>query len=181
MDIRESKSTDLTEILNLHTAAFGTEKGPEIAELVRGLIQDDTAVPRLSLVALEGDRIQGHILFTRAVVAPPFVEVSVQLLAPLAVLPGVQKQGVGGGLIREGLERLKASGVELVFVLGHPDYYPRCGFIPAGAQGFDAPYPIPEVHAGAWMVQALSEGVLGRVRGRIQCAEVLDRPEHWRE
>ncbi|MCP4699304.1 MAG: N-acetyltransferase, partial [Gammaproteobacteria bacterium] len=96
-------------------------------------------------------------------------------------LPEAHSTGVGGRLIEEGLRQLKKSGVELVFVLGHPDYYPRSGFVPAGALGYEAPYPIPEEVAGAWMVQELSSGVIGRVAGKIQCSKVLDQPEHWRE
>ena len=79
------------------------------------------------------------------------------------------------------MDQLKQSGVELVFVLGHPDYYPRSGFTPAGELGYEAPYHIPEEHSGAWMVQELSPGVIGRVKGKVQCSEVLNKPEHWRE
>ena len=64
---------------------------------------------------------------------------SLSLLAPLAVLPDYQKQGVGG-IISHGLKLLTAAGIDLVFVLGHPGYYPRYGFKPAGVQGFEAPY-----------------------------------------
>lgn len=68
-----------------------------------------------------------------------------------------------------------------MFVLGHPTYYPRCGFFPAGEQGFDAPYPIPEEHAAAWMVQQLNGNVLGNATGKVQCSNVLNEPQHWRE
>ena len=103
------------------------------------------------------------------------------ILAPLAVIPDKQSRGVGGRLIREGLRLLSESGVELVFVLGHPEYYPRHGFKPAGALGFEAPYSIPDEHADAWMVQELCPGVIGRVSGKVMCADVLNQPEHWRE
>ncbi len=93
----------------------------------------------------------------------------------------MHNQGVGGQLIKEGLKLLSESGVELVFVLGHPEYYPRHGFKPAGALGFEAPYPIPDEHANAWMVQELRPGVIGSVSGKIICADVLNHPEHWRE
>jgi predicted N-acetyltransferase YhbS len=72
-------------------------------------------------------------------------------------------------------------GVELVFVLGHPGYYPRFGFKPAGVLGFEAPYPIPEKHADAWMVRELRAGIIGSVRGKVVCADTLSRPEYWRE
>jgi putative acetyltransferase len=181
LEIRKSTNKDRFEIENIHAKAFGEEKGPEIAELVNGLFDDHTAMPCLSLVAVENDRLIGHILYTKAVLAGTDKPVSIQLLAPLAVLPEAQTKGVGGELIKAGLSQLKDAGVALVFVLGHPDYYPRSGFTPAGVLGFEAPYPIPEEHAGAWMVQALKEGVVGRVKGKVRCSEVLDQPQHWRE
>ena len=181
MLIRESAETDKQNIYTVHTLAFGAEKGPEIAELVDGLFDDSTAEPRLSLVAVENGRITGHILFTRAELDGAAEPVTVQLLAPLAVLPDCQGTGVGGALIAEGLKLLRESGVELVFVLGHPDYYPRSGFVPAGALGFDAPYPVPAKYAGAWMVQELRAGMIGSVSGTVRCSEVLDQPLHWRE
>ena len=181
MNIRTSRQADRIEIEKIHTQAFGEEKGPEIADLVNGLFDDRSATPFLSLVAVEGGRLMGHILYTRAVLTGTDQPPSIRLLAPLAVLPGAQARGVGGRLIEEGLRRLKTAGVDLVFVLGHPDYYPRCGFTPAGVLGFEAPYPIADQHAGAWMVQALKDGVIGRVNGTVQCADVLNKPRHWRE
>lgn len=181
MKIRKSSELDGAEIEEIHIKAFGKEKGPEIADLVNGLLDDKTATPLLSLVAVNDDKLIGHILFTKAKVIQTTEPVSAQILAPLAVLPDAQRKGVGGQLIKDGLIQLKESGVELVFVLGHPDYYPRSGFIPAGELGFEAPYPIPEKHAGAWMVQELSAGIIGRVKGKVQCSDVLNQPEHWRE
>jgi putative acetyltransferase len=84
-------------------------------------------------------------------------------------------------LIREGLEESKRAGWDLVFVLGHPGYYARHGFIVAGVNGFEAPYPIAEEHADAWMVQELRQGTIGKVRGRIICADSLMDAKHWIE
>ena len=179
--IRKSIESDKLEIENNHTKAFGETKGPEIAELVKGLFNDKTAMPVFSLVAVEGEKIVGHILYTKVEIIQTTESVSAQILAPLAILPGFQKKGIGAQLIKEGLKLLKDSGVELVFVLGHPGYYPRTGFTPAGVLGFKAPYHIPEEHAGAWMVQGLCSGVIGRIKGAVQCSDVLNQPEHWRE
>ena len=181
MKIRRSTESDNTDILNIHTQAFGEKKGPEIADLVSGLLGDKTALPLLSLVAVDNTKTIGHILFTKTEVTQTTESVSAQILAPLAILPDSQRKGVGGLLIKEGLKQLKDSGVELVFVLGHPDYYPRSGFNPAGILGYEAPYHIPEEHAGAWMVQELCSGVIGRVKGNVQCSDVLSQPQHWRE
>ena len=181
MRIRRSNESDKADIENIHLQAFGEAKGPEIATLVNDLFGDQTAKPILSLVAVKNNVSIGHIIYSKVRVAHTEEVVSAQILAPLAVLPETQSQGVGGQLITEGLKQLKESGVELVFVLGHPDYYPRYGFKPAGELGYEAPYPIPKEHAGAWMVQALCPDVIGRVKGNVQCADVLNQPEHWRE
>ncbi len=178
MNIREATDSDLNDVLRIESEAFGHDKE---AHLVRDLLEDPSAKPLFSLIAFQQDRAVGHILFTTVRLSETEERVSAVILAPLAVLPDVQKQGVGGKLIERGLELLSQSGVDLVFVLGHPAYYPRYGFSPAGRLGFEAPYPIPDEHADAWMVQALRPGVIGSVRGKVLCADVLDQPEHWRE
>lgn len=181
MKIRKSTESDLNDLLDVETKAFGTEKGPEIASLVSGLLHDPSAMPLLSLIAVDDDKAIGHILFTKARIADSQESISTAILAPLAVIPEAQSKGVGGLLIQEGLRLLSESGVDLVFVLGHPGYYPRHGFKPAGALGFEAPYAIPDEHADAWMVQELHPGVIGSVSGRVICADVLNQPQHWRE
>lgn len=178
MQIREATDADLEDVLCVEREAFGYEKE---ARLVQDLLGDPSARPLASFLAIDGDRAVGHILFTSARLEGDTKNARIFLLAPLAVIPGFQKQGVGGRLIEHGLQTLSKSGVDLVFVLGHPGYYPRYGFQPAGVRGFAAPYPIPAVHAAAWMVQELRPGVIGRVSGTVRCAEMLDRPEHWRE
>ncbi|WP_035245625.1 GNAT family N-acetyltransferase [Desulfogranum mediterraneum] len=181
MEVRTASALEREAVATIHQQAFGPEMGAVTAELVRVMLEDPTAMPMCSLVAVEGGQLTGHVLFTRATIGEAPGEVSARILAPLAVLPEVQHRGVGGKLIRAGLRCLRASGVELVFVLGHPGYYPRYGFRPAGVLGYQAPYPIPEEHAAAWMVQELTQGVIGRVRGQVHCCATLDQPEHWRE
>jgi len=181
MQIRKSTESERKDILNIHNQAFGNEKGPVISKLVQDLLDDITAMPILSLVAVENGKLIGHILYTKATITKTELPISAQILAPLAILPDEQKKGIGEKLINEGLNQLKESGTELVFVLGHPAYYPRCGFFPAGEKGFDAPYPIPEEHAAAWMVQELNGCALEKATGKVQCSKVLNEPQHWRE
>lgn len=182
MKIRESRETDKAAIENIHIKAFGKEKGLEIAKLVNDLFDDKTAMPLLSLIAEENNQIQGHILFTKAKLLGAPDTFSAQILAPLAVNPNKQGQGVGTKLIAQGLKRLTEAGIDLVFVLGHPTYYPRSGFIGgAEALGYEAPYPIPAEHADAWMVQELSSNVIENIKGKVQCSDVLTQPQHWRE
>lgn len=177
---REAQDVDLPAILDVLASAFG-EESVSIHTLVKDLLADDTAKPIVSLVAEdEGSMLVGHVLFTKVVIAG-HEDVKASILAPLAISAEHQKGGVGQKLIQDGLARLKAEAVELVFVLGHPEYYPKAGFVPAGELGLEAPYPIPKEVSGAWMVQALTEGVLGRVKGKVACTASMDREEYWRE
>ena len=102
-------------------------------------------------------------------------------MAPLAVVPEYQKRGIGAKLTEDGLYRIAESGADLVFVLGHPEYYPRFGFQPAGKCGFDAPYPIAEKNSDAWMVKELRPDTIGYFGGKVVCANELNKPEYWRE
>ncbi|MBT3058370.1 MAG: N-acetyltransferase [Candidatus Thiodiazotropha sp.] len=181
MEIRKSTAADKSEIETVHIQAFGEQEGPEIAKLVNDLFEDETASPLLSLVAVRNSRIVGHVLCTNASITQTDESLSVQLLAPLAVLPEAQNQGIGTRLVREGLSQLSGSGVALVFVLGHPEYYPRFGFSTAGIIGFEAPYPIAEKNTDAWMVVELKQGIIGKVKGKVQCAEALNQPQYWHE
>jgi putative acetyltransferase len=176
--IEEASESDTTDVLFVERAAFGYDKE---AELVWALLNDPSAEPRLSLLAREGDRPVGHVLFTAARLREVSHSGSIAILAPLAVVPDAQGRGIGGTLIERGLQLLQRSGVELVFVLGHPTYYPRHGFESAGRLGLDAPFTIPDEDADAWMVRALRPDVIGSVRGTVVCADVLNKPEHWRE
>ncbi|WP_028580237.1 GNAT family N-acetyltransferase [Desulfogranum japonicum] len=183
MDIREANKQDVPAILQVHQKAFGEDKGTVISRLVNDLFQDTTAKPSYSFIANDKDTIVGHILFTHVNIegTGSDIDIPAQILAPLAVLPEHQNQGVGIQLIHAGIDALRKYGIKLVFVLGHPGYYPRCGFIPAGSIGFEAPYPIPPEHSEAWMVQELCPGILDQVKGKVVCSVTLNQPEHWRE
>ncbi len=178
--IRKTDKKDFNNIMEVQERAFGYKKE---ADLTADLLKDKTAEPVLSLMAFYAGKPVGHILFTRVYINEMSSDQPlVHILAPLAVIPEFQKQGIGGVLIREGLRLLKESGSEMVFVLGHMDYYPRHGFVPdAEKPGYSAPYPIPKEYADAWMVQFLNpEG--GRVKkGKVICADELNKPQHWRE
>jgi putative acetyltransferase len=176
LTIRESTDTDLSDVLRINTEAFGQA---DEADLVGDLLEDSTAKPLLSLLALDVESPVGHILFTRVVVEGQ--DLAAAILAPMAVLPQAQGKGVGGALVRAGLSQLESDGVALVFVLGHPGFYPRYGFRPAGALGFEAPYPIPAEHAGAWMVRELEPGAIANSAGKVRCADALNHPELWQE
>ncbi len=181
MELRPASDSDLPAIGRLHVDAFGPQEGPEVADLVADLLRDETALPRVSIVAEADGVLAGHVLFTAAGLDSDAASPVASILAPLGVASGYQRQGVGGLLVDRGLALLIEQAVDLVFVLGHPSYYPRFGFRPARELGFDAPYPILPENDAAWMVKALQPGALDRFAGTVACASALDRPEHWTE
>lgn len=176
--IRKTETSDLADVYRIHTLAFGHAVE---ARLVKAILDDPSARPVLSLMAVSDTQPVGHFLFSTAHLAPSESRHSLALLAPLAVVPDAQRRGIGGKLVAAGVRELSNAGVDLVFVLGDPQYYSRHGFEPAGPFGLAAPYPIADEHADAWMVRALRSGHLGSVRGQILCANALNRPEYWRE
>lgn len=179
IEIKESGINDFENIMEVEEQAFGYDKE---AKLTASLLKDKTAKPIISLLAFNKNVAIGHILFTRVYIDEMTTQPLLHILAPLAVKPDYQKQGVGELLIMEGIKRLKKMGSEKVFVLGHIKYYSKFGFVPDAQKiGFSAPFPIPEEFADAWMVQSLNSGKLHNKTGKIVCANELNKPEHWRE
>lgn len=176
INIRKTTVGDLAEIMRVEEEAFGY---PKEAELVNDLLNDPTAEPRLSLLAFDGDEAIGHILFTTVKITGSDIVASI--LAPLAVVPKSQKKGVGGKLINAGLGLLREAGVSIVFVLGHPTYYPKYGFVPVHPYVINAPYPIPEEYRDAWMMQILDGTAPDSISGTVTVSDQLGKPEHWRE
>ncbi len=173
--IRITTQKDIPAVLDIHRLAFEEE---DEAILVENLLDDETAHPLLSLVMEEDGEIVGHILFTKASVEAS--DVSAMLLAPLAVHPDRQYKGIGQRLMKEGFRHLAGMGVELVFVLGDPAYYPRVGFVTdAGGQGFATPQPIPSQYREAWMVKDLNGGAIDRYRGQVRVADQISAGEYW--
>jgi putative acetyltransferase len=177
LNIRETTPDDLNEILYVEGEAF--QQDSEV-NLTREMLSDPSAKPRLSLLAFIKNQPVGHILFTRGFIEDN-PQIKVSFLAPLAVIPKHKKQGIGGILIKEGIKQLSKMGVDLVFVLGHPEYYPRFGFTPALKLGFLPTYPLPVEVSDAWMVLALNSNIIRTVSGKVICCDVLNKPEHWEE
>jgi len=178
MHIRETTDVDLDDILFVEREAFSSNKE---TELTRNMLADASAKPLVSLLAFVENQPAGYILFTRGHLANVKDKISISFLAPSAVVPWFQRQGIGGSLIKKGLELLSQSGVDLVFTVGHPEYYLRYGFQPAAKLGFKPTYPIPEEVADAWMVKALNPDIIGLVSGKVICCDTLNEPKYWRE
>lgn len=137
MNVRDEAASDHAAVRQVVEAAFAR---PDEARIVDRLRRDGDAV--LSLVATVDEAVIGHAMFSRLVA--PFRALG---LAPVAILPGRQRQGIGSRLIRDGLDRARRLGWEGVFVVGDPRYYWRFGFDPARAAGFASPYAGPHLMA----------------------------------
>ncbi len=161
-DIREGGSASLTALDRLYPDAFPDE---ELRPLVRDLLLDTPNV--LSLEAVSGNSIIGHIVFT------PCGEGELALLGPLGVATAWQRRGVGSALVRAGLDRLRAARV---LVLGDPAYYGRFGF--EAEQAVGPPYPLPDAWMGAWQSLTLASDE-PRPETRLRVPPAWNDPKYW--
>ncbi|MER6250324.1 bifunctional class I SAM-dependent methyltransferase/N-acetyltransferase [Streptomyces sp. NPDC001584] len=135
---RPEAAADVAAVREINLAAFGT---PLEADLVDALRADGSWLPGLSYVAEAPDgSVAAHALLTRCEVdgAPALA------LAPVAADPALQRSGAGSSVVRALLAAARARGESLVLVLGHPEYYPRFGFVPASHFGIRAPFEVPD-------------------------------------
>lgn len=171
----EEASIADAEIDALIAAAFPEEE-------LRPLTRELRALPDTLALAAEAEgALAGIVVFTpcalTAADAGLEAGVSLSLLGPLAVAPGLQRRGVGSALVRAGLERLKANGgAASVLVLGDPAYYSRFGF--AEESAITAPYPLPADWGPAWRSLALEEPAQS-LRGRLAPPAPWLRPSYW--
>jgi putative acetyltransferase len=164
MTIREETEADFPEIAALTRVAFG---GDYEATLIRKLRAARLMI--VSLVAVEEGSVVGHILFSELGVEVDGRRVHAAALAPMAVRPDRQRQGIGSKLLETGLRSLCDRGFEAVIVLGHPDYYPRFGFSPELTASLDAPFC-----GTAFMGLELIPGSLQGCRGSVRYPEAFD-------
>jgi putative acetyltransferase len=159
--IRDETAGDLEAIYSVNEQAFETNAEAELVDLLR---MRGKAV--ISLVAEVGGEIVGHILFSPVSIEPPVTNWKALGLAPVGVVPGYQRQGIGKALVKVGLERSKQLGIALVVVLGHPSYYPKFGFKKASEYELANEYQADE----AFMAIELKPGVLNDYKGLVKYA-----------
>ena len=143
----------------MNVAAF---PAPDEADLVEALRAE--AEPIVSLVAEDDGVIVGHILFS-PVTLDGHSELKLMGLAPMAVLPDLQRGGIGSALVKAGLEACRQLGSIGVIVLGHAAYYPRFGFVPASRFCIDSEYEVPDE---SFMAMELTPGALAGKSGRAR-------------
>ena len=164
--IRPERLADYERIAEVVEAAFGAPNEARLVELIRA---SDRYVPELALVAEEDGATVGHVMLSYSTLAGE-EERNVLQLAPVAVTPERQRQGIGGAMIRAGIQGAKARREPLVVVLGSPLYYPRFGFEPCRRYGIEPPTPEMEP---AFMVLPLPD-YDERYRGRVVFPPAFD-------
>jgi putative acetyltransferase len=169
MIVRRERPADHAAVRLVHEAAFRPPSGGDAVEarLVDQLREDSGFLPHLSLVAVEGDDVVGHVMATRGWLEP--LGHPVLGLGPLGVRPGNQHAGVGTVLVHALLAVAEAADERLVALLGSPDYYRRFGFVPAAELGVTAPDP-------AWGGHFQARHLNGPpVQGAFRYAEPFDQ------
>jgi putative acetyltransferase len=160
--VRRERPDDVLAVRRVNERAFGRTAEADLVDLLR-----DRGKVTLSLVAETGDLVAGHILFTPATIEVEGKASPALGLGPMAVLPDYQRRGIGSLLVRAGLEECQRAGHGCVVVLGHSEYYPRFGFVPASHHGLAWEHPAPDE---AFMVLALRDGALARPGGIVRYA-----------
>ena len=136
--VRQELPGDIESIHAVNKLAFGQDAEAVIIKKLR-----NRGALVLSLVAFWDDQLVGHIAFSTGVVEADASSFEAVSLAPMAVLPCYQSQGIGSQLVQAGLKECSHLGHDIVVVLGHPGFYPRFGFVPAGSKGLNCEFDVP--------------------------------------
>lgn len=167
--LRESVAGDIAALERIYRDAFPDE---DLLPLLSQLLDDPSL--GLSLVALSEGAVAGHAYFTNCTVAGGRGKLA--LLGPVAVVPALQGRGIGGALVRKGLDRMKKAGIVRLCVLGDPAYYGRFGFAPETE--IMPPYPLPDAWHDAWQSIGLRDGETRR-RGALSVPTPWRNPALW--
>jgi putative acetyltransferase len=159
MIIRPEAEKDKTAIQEINQSAFETSAESTLVDILR-----EQANPIISLIAVEDEKVVGHIMFSPITLGGS-VDLKIMGLAPMAVLPEYQRKGIGSALVQTGLDECKSLGFGGVVVLGHVNYYTRFGFIPSTQFGINCEYDVPEE---AFMVIELQPSYLAGATGQVK-------------
>ena len=176
MNSRLTQKTDLDSILKVVETAFSDEENQVIMNFVQELSSENTSPSIKSLVAEVDNQVIGYVSYS-----PTFLKsdssVSGYILAPLAVSPENQKQGVGSNLIKSGIDMLTKNGVGFLLVYGDPAYYGRFGFKEEIGHSFVPPYTLQ--YPFGWTGMMLNETVVPEQPIQFECVSALSKPDLW--
>ena len=157
--VRPEAENDRQVIRNVNRAAFGTDAEADLVDALR-----EGGYVEVSLVAESDGQVVGHILFSKLSIITNYATVVADSLAPMAVLPSHQRQGIGSQLVEAGLAVCRVQGHRIVVVLGHPNFYRRFGFSADLAEPLKSPFGGGE----AWTAVELRSGALEGIEGRVE-------------
>jgi putative acetyltransferase len=158
-EVRPEEPADARQVRRVNEQAFGRAGEAALVDTLRG------GPATLSLVAVATGTVVGHILFTPVRIETPNGTFPATGLGPMAVAPEWQRRGVGTALVRAGVDTCRRRGDETIVVLGHPEFYPRFGFVRASTRGLRFEHPVPDA---ALMVLDLRAGAGEREHGVVR-------------
>lgn len=175
MKIRAITQIDREGIREIYMSAFAEDERALVAGVAEALLDEVVEPEIISFVAEIDGELVGHVGFS-----PVFVEDDVfegYILAPLAVRPAYQKQGVGSELVKTGIQFFRGRGVGMIFVYGDPGYYGRLGFNVDAALKYQPGYKLQYPNGWQGLVLVEREENSGPVT--IRCVEALNDPALW--
>ena len=176
MQIRCALKKDLKSIQKVIKAAFSEEETKTISNLVADLSTENILPAIKPLVADIDHEVVGYICYS-----PVFFEsagsISGYILTPLGVAKDYQRQGVGSGLIRAGINSLSNDGVDVLLVHGDPEFYGRLGFEAEIARFFVPPYPLE--HPFGWLGMVLAGSAMPETPCKVAGVSALNKPNLW--
>ena len=167
IEVREEKKEDYDAVQIVNDRAFGTSEEGRIVHKLREVCPET-----LSLVAVSDKKIVGHIFFSPVTIDHEDTQIVGMGLAPMAVLPEFQNQGIGSLLVQEGLRRIKETECPFIIVCGHIHYYPRFGFERASKYGLKCQWDgVPDE---AFMAIILNKSAMAGISGVAKYRSVFD-------
>ena len=176
MDIKLFQKADLISVQKVIETSFPDEENEEISQFAFDLSTETSSPQIVSLIAKVDNQIIGYVSYSPIFLKSDTI-ISGYILAPLAVSPEHQKQGVGSNLINSGIDLLTKEGADALLVYGDPSYYERFGFKEEVGRSFVPPYPLQ--YPVGWTGMMLNDTALPEEPIKFECVTALSKPDLW--